>query len=341
MKSAVLYGKCDLRVEDFPVPSVGPRQVLIRVKACGVCGTDVHIFHGDKGSADITPPIILGHELAGVITEVGVEVTKYHVGDRVCIDPSYCCDTCEFCRRGEAHYCPERRGYGSRMNGGFAQFCAVHERQLYRLGENTTFEQGAMAEPVACCLHGIDLCGIKAGHQVLVIGGGMIGLIMVQLARLAGAAKVALIATGEGQRAMGRKLGADVCIDPAAQDAAAVLRESGMHWVNTVIECVGKPETVLQAIDLAGRGATVMIFGLTKPDETVPINPFLMFRKELTLKTSFINPYTQQRALDLIDSGRLDVTSMVCPPRPLEDLAEILASREVRRKGKYIISPEL
>ena len=322
------------------MPKVGPKDVLIQVKACGVCGTDVHIYEGDKGAAEVTPPTILGHEFSGVIAEVGSEVTNYKAGDRVCIDPNCYCGACEPCRNGVVHYCEHMIGYGTTVNGGFAEYCAVNERQVYKLGDNTSFEQGAMTEPVACCLHGMDMCEIRPGHQVVVIGGGMIGLLMLQLSRLAGAAKVALLEPVESKREVGKKLGADICIDPIHEDVKARLKEVGMTWVNTVIECVGRPSTIEQAIDIAGNKAVVMMFGLTKPDETISVKPFEIFRKELVLKASYINPYTQKRALDLIDSGRLDVSSMVYEVADLDELADILSNPELRAKGKYIISPE-
>ena len=340
MKSAVFYGKHDLRVEEHEMPKVGPKDVLIQVKACGVCGTDVHIYEGDKGAAEVTPPTILGHEFSGVIAEVGSEVTNYKAGDRVCIDPNCYCGACEPCRNGVVHYCEHMIGYGTTVNGGFAEYCAVNERQVYKLGDNTSFEQGAMTEPVACCLHGMAMCEIRPGHQVVVIGGGMIGLLMLQLSRLAGAAKVALLEPVESKREVGKKLGADICIDPIHEDVKARLKEEGMTWVNTVIECVGRPSTIEQAIDIAGNKAVVMMFGLTKPDETISVKPFEIFRKELVLKASYINPYTQKRALDLIDSGRLDVSSMVYEVADLDELADILSNPELRAKGKYIISPE-
>lgn len=339
MKSAVFYGKHDLRVEEHEMPKVGPKDVLIQVKACGVCGTDVHIYEGDKGAAEVTPPTILGHEFSGVIAEVGSEVTNYKAGDRVCIDPNCYCGACEPCRNGVVHYCEHMIGYGTTVNGGFAEYCAVNERQVYKLGDNTSFEQGAMTEPVACCLHGMDMCEIRPGHQVVVIGGGMIGLLMLQLSSLAGAAKVALLEPVESKREVGKKLGADICIDPIHEDVKARLKEVGMTWVNTVIECVGRPSTIEQAIDIAGNKAVVMMFGLTKPDETISVKPFEIFRKELVLKASYINPYTQKRALDLIDSGRLDVSSMVYEVADLDELADILSNPELRAKGKYIISP--
>lgn len=340
MKSAVFYGKHDLRVEDHERPQVGPEDVLIQVKACGICGTDVHIFEGDKGAAEVTPPTILGHEFSGVVAETGAEVTAYKVGDRVCIDPNCYCGACGPCRNGVAHYCEHMIGYGTTVDGGFAEYCAVNERQVYKLGDQTSFEQGAMAEPVACCLHGMDLCEIRPGHQVVVIGGGMIGLLMLQLAKLAGAAKVALLEPVENKREVGKKLGADICIDPIHEDVKQRLKEAGITWVNTVIECVGRPGTIEQAIDIAGNKAVVMMFGLTKPDETIAVKPFEIFKKELELKASYINPYTQKRALDLIDSGRLDVSSMVYEVRGLDKLGEILGSPKLRANGKYIISPE-
>lgn len=340
MKSAVFYGKHDLRVENSPMPKVGPEDILIQVKACGICGTDVHIYEGDKGAAEVTPPTILGHEFSGVIAEVGSNVTKYKVGDRVCIDPNCYCGKCDFCRNGIAHYCTDMIGYGTTVNGGFAEYCSVNQRQVYKLGDNTTFEQGAMTEPVACCLHGMDMCNIHPGSNVVVIGGGMIGLLMLQLSKLAGAARVALLEPVESKRVVAKKLGADILIDPINENVEEELKKAGMTWVNTVIECVGKTATIQQAIDIVGNKGTVMMFGLTKPDDTIEVKPFQIFQKEIELKSSFINPYTQKRALDLIDSGRLDVSSMVYAVESLENLADILSSPELRAKGKYIISPE-
>ena len=340
MKSAVFYGKHDMRVEESPMPKVGAEDVLIQVKACGICGTDVHIYEGDKGAAEVTPPTILGHEFSGVVAEVGSAVTNVKVGDRVCIDPNCYCGTCDFCRNGIAHYCTDMIGYGTTVNGVFAEYCSVNQRQVYKLGDHTTFEQGAMTEPVACCLHGMDMCNIHPGSSVVIIGGGMIGLLMLQLARLAGAARTALLEPVASKREVAKKLGADVCIDPIHEDVKAALAAAGMTWVNTVIECVGRTSTIEQAIDIVGNKGTVMMFGLTKPDDTISLKPFEVFQKEIELKASYINPYTQKRALELIDSGRLDVSSMVYAVESLDNLAEILAKPELRANGKYIISPE-
>lgn len=340
MKSAVFYGKHDLRVEQSSTPAPGPKEVLIEVKACGICGTDIHIYEGDKGAAEVNPPTILGHEFSGIIAGIGSEVKGFHVGDRVCIDPNCYCGACDFCRNGEVHFCEHMIGYGTTENGGFAEYCTVNESQVYPLGEHTTFEQGAMAEPVACCLHGIDLCDIQPGYQVVIIGGGMIGMLMLQLAKLAGASKIALLEPIEKKRMMGEKLGADICIDPLHENVKERLKDAGITWVRTVIECAGLPPTMEQAIDLAGNKGTVMMFGLTKPDAQISVKPFQLFQKELTLKASYINPCTQQRALQLIDSGRLDVQSMVCKTIHLEQLEDVLSNPALRAEGKYIVIPE-
>lgn len=339
MKSAVFYGKHDLRIEQRTTPEPGSKEVLIQVKACGICGTDIHIYEGDKGAAEVNPPTILGHEFSGVIKETGSSVTKFRAGDRVCIDPNCYCGACDFCRNGEVHFCEHMIGYGTTKNGGFAEYCVVNESQVYLLGDNTTYEQGAMAEPVACCLHGMDMCDIRPGYQVVVIGGGMIGMLMLQLAKLAGAAKVALLEPVEKKRDMGRQLGADICIDPLHEDVKARLEGAGMTWIRTVIECAGLPSTMEQAIGLVGKKGTVMMFGLTKPDAEIAVKPFQIFQKELTLRASYINPCTQHRALQLIDSGRLDVQSMVHRTIGLEELEGILSNPALRAEGKYIVIP--
>lgn len=339
MKSAVFYGKHDLRIEERPMPTVGPNDLLVEVHACGVCGTDVHIYEGDKGAADCPPNTVLGHEFAGKVVQIGENVIDFAVGDRVCVDPNDWCGECYFCREGVAHFCERMKGIGTTRDGGFAQYVSVPKKQAYRFTDRITYAQAAMTEPVACCLHGIDLCEIRPSSVVMVIGGGMIGLIMVQLAKLAGARTVILLEPVESKRALGAKLGADLCIDSLREDVSAVLEAQQIKQVDVVIECVGLPATICQAIELAGKHSTVMMFGLTKPDDTIPLKPFEIFQKEITLKSSFINPYTQGRAIALIDAGKIDVSSMVCELASLEKLPAILSDPSLRRLGKYIIDP--
>ncbi len=339
MKSSVFYSKHNMAIEEREIPTPACNEVLINVKACGICGTDVHIYEGDKGSADVNKPTILGHEFAGIITAVGDKVSSLKVGDRVTVDPNWYCGNCTPCRDGVVHYCENMLSYGVTLDGGFAEYCTVNEKVVYKLGENTNYLQGAMVEPLGCCLHGIDMCDIKAGDKVVVIGGGMIGLLMLQLAKLEGASKVALFEPVEAKREVALKMGADIVINPIEQDAKAALAEAGFDRVNVVIECVGNPKTIAQAIDIAGYKSIVMMFGLTKPDETVAVKPFELFKKEIVLKASFINPCTHQRALDLINNGRIDVESMIYSVAGLSELEEILKTPALRAKGKYLIDP--
>lgn len=338
MKAAVFYGKNDLRVEEVEMPKISsPDDVLIKVHSCGICGTDMHIFDGDEGAAKTPSGTVLGHEFSGEIIAVGDNVKSVAVGDMVCVDPNQLCNNCDYCRNGIGHFCEDMVGIGTTVNGGFAEYCVVPLSQVHKFDDSISYSQAAMTEPVACCLHGIDMCDIEPGATVAIIGGGMIGLLMLQLAKLKGAAKLIMIEPIAEKRAIAEKLGADITIDPFNQDVFEALSQNNISRINTVIECVGRPGTMKQAIDIAGKKSTVMMFGLTKPDDTIEIKPFEFFKKEITLKASFINPYTQQRALSLINSGKIDVASMIYKEIPVTELPELLSDKKNRAAGKYIV----
>lgn len=338
MKAAVFYGKNDLSVEERPIPEIRPDEVLVRVHACGICGTDVHIFCGDEGAAPTPRNTVLGHEFSGEVVKVGTDVCSVTVGDRVCVDPNRLCGRCAFCRRGIGHFCTAMTGIGTTVDGGFAEYCAVPVSQVYRISERLSYVQAAMAEPVSCCLHGIELCNLHCGDTVMIIGCGMIGLIMLQLVKLSGAATVIAIEPVKEKREHALRLGADLVIDPTAEDIPALLCRKGLQQIDAVIECVGKPETIEQAISLAGKHSTVMMFGLTRPDAEIRIKPFEFFKKEIILKASYINPYTFSAAVGLLESGKLDVVSMICRTAPLEELPGILSDTAKRSAGKYVIT---
>ena len=324
MKAAVFYGKGDIRVEnDFPTPEVRENEVLIRVKACGVCGTDVHIFSGAQGATECNPPVILGHEFAGVVEKVGSAVTRVKVGQHVTANPNISCESCAQCRMGNPHFCDDMAATGVNYNGGFAEYCVVLEKQVFVLPDELPFEQAAMCEPVSCCLHGIDLSEIRCGDTVMIVGGGTIGMIMLQLARMSGATRIVLLETNEKRFELAKSLGAELALNPLRDDVAAALREHGMDDIRVVIECVGRPETVEYAIRYAGKAATVMIFGLTDPDCAIPYKPFEAFKKELTIKTSFVNPNTQGRAAEIIASGRLKLEELISDRVPLSEIDQV------------------
>lgn len=339
MKAAVFYGYHDLRVEERKLTPPAPGEVRIRVKACGVCGTDVHIYEGDQGSVSVLPPLIIGHEFAGIVDEVGAGVSTLRPGDHVCADPNIVCGGCDPCREGNTNFCENIVGVGTMADGGFAEFCTLPERAFYSYS-NLDFVQAAMCEPLACCLHGTDLAGIRPGSHVLIIGGGAIGLIMVQLARLCGAAGVALLEPDKAKRALGRTLGADAALNPLCENVPDALVRLGLRRIDVTIECVGLPETMRNAVEYTSKGGTVLWFGLTKPGVTIAVYPFDdIFRKELTIKGSFINPKTQKRAISLLEARRVDVTSLIGACLPLDEINRAFTEPGLRSRGKVVILP--
>ena len=336
MKAAVYHGPGDLRVEEVPVRKLKDNEVKIQVKYCGICGTDIHIFHGDGGCCDVTPPLVPGHEFSGVVAEVGAGVKAVKVGDRVTGDPNDMCGECYFCKNGMQHFCKNNIGIGTTVDGGFAEYVIMREKQVYKLSDELNFIEAAMAEPISCCLHGIDLCNIKAGDTVLVIGGGPIGMIMMQLAKNAGASKVIMSEPVEEKREQALKLGATKTIDPLHEDVEAVLAEYCEN-VNVVIECVGNVHTQADAVRFAGKGATIMYFGLAAPEESFPIRPDDIFKKELHITSSYINPYSFERAIQILESGTVELESLITNVVPLDDIADVFTKPEYRRTGKVMI----
>lgn len=336
MKAAVYHGPGDLRVEEVPVRKLKDNEVKIQVKYCGICGTDIHIFHGDGGCCDVTPPLVPGHEFSGVVAEVGSKVKTVKVGDRVTGDPNDMCGECYFCKNGMQHFCKNNIGIGTTVDGGFAEYVIMREKQVYKVSDDLSFIEAAMTEPISCCLHGIDLCNIKAGDTVLVIGGGPIGMIMMQLAKNAGASKVIMSEPVEEKREQALKLGATKTIDPLHEDVEAVLAEYCEN-VNVVIECVGNVHTQADAVRFAGRGATIMYFGLAAPEESFPIRPDDIFKKELHITSSYINPYSFERAIQILESGTVELESLITNVVPLDDIADVFTKPEYRRTGKVMI----
>ncbi|HHX66315.1 MAG TPA: zinc-dependent alcohol dehydrogenase family protein [Chloroflexi bacterium] len=320
MKAAVFYGRSDLRIEEREDPHPEPGEVLIRVAACGICGTDRHIYHGEF---DTTPPVIIGHEYAGEIVALGEGVTDLAVGDRVAVDPNMACGVCRSCRRGEIHLCENLTALGVDVDGGFAELCRVPRSQCYRLPASVSAPEGAMVEPLACCVHGIDLAEIQAGDTVAVIGGGAIGQMLAQLARLRGAGRLVLSDPLAARREMALSLGVDIVVDPMNEDPLAPggALEGG---ADVVIEAVGSVHTNAQALTWAARGGTVLWFGVTPPGQTVAVEPNLLFQKELTIRGALVNPYTHARALALLGSGQVRVEPLITRTIGLDELPDVL-----------------
>ena len=337
MNAARFWGKGRLIVEDVPARAPGDHEVQIGVRYCGVCGTDEHIYNGEKGSAEVAPPVTLGHEFSGDVLKVGAGVTDFKHGDRVSVDPNSYCGKCYFCSRGMKHLCKHMVGLGTALDGGFAETITVDEKLVHRIPDALSYEAAAMAEPLSCCLHGIDLTDIQAGQTVMIVGTGSIGLMMVQLARVRGASAVIAVEPNAARREKAIKLGAAFGIDPVTDDTGAILAFHGVENVDRVIDCAGLVSTAEYAVRWAGRGAVVMLFGLTGPDDAMTLKPFEVFQKELTIKGCFVNPDTFSRSIALLSAGVVRTEEIISDIIPLTDIARVFEERLYAREGKVLI----
>ena len=340
MKASRFLGNKTFAVTDLPTPHAGPGELVLRNQVCGVCGTDVHIYHGEPGSADVNPPVVLGHEYSGEVVEVGEGVTGFAVGDHVTVDPNIYCGHCVYCQNGKKQLCPSMEAIGVTRDGGFAQYSLIPASQAFKLEPTVPWEAAAMAEPLACCLHGIDLAGIQVGDKVCVVGGGAICLLMVQLAKLSGASQIVLSEPNEKRRQVGLQLGANAAIDPTRPDAQEAFAQVLGGGANVVIECVGNVPAVKSAFQFAGKGATVLLFSVPKVDATFDLPLFDVYKKELTIKGSFVNPDTHARAVALINSGKVDFGPIITHRFPLDQLPEAIAMQMSDASIKVVVEAQ-
>ncbi len=304
-----------LGLVNTPKPELRPHGLLVRVAASGICGTDPHILHG-LYPANL--PLIPGHEYAGVVEAVGDGIDGFAPGDHVAVDPNIVCGVCDFCRRGKVHLCKNLVALGVNIPGGFAEFCLVPVSQAYKIPKSLPLAHAALAEPVACCLRGVDLSGIVSGDVVLIFGAGPMGAIILQLARMQGASHVIVVDPQERRRKRASALGASWTIDPGKQDAVQAVRDQYPDGVNVVFDCSGNIAAVRQTLQAVMRGGTVMLYGVCHKDANLEVNPFWVNDNEITIRGSYNNPNTMARALDLLVSGRLDAGAVVTHRIPLE-----------------------
>lgn len=340
MKASRFLGNKTFAVADLSTPHAGPGELVLRNQVCGVCGTDVHIYHGEPGSADVNPPVVLGHEYSGEVVEVGEGVTGFAVGDHVTVDPNIYCGHCAYCQNGKKQLCPSMEAIGVTRDGGFAQYSLIPASQAFKLEPTVPWEAAAMAEPLACCLHGIDLAGIQVGDKVCVVGGGAIGLLMVQLAKLSGASQIVLSEPNEKRRQVGLQLGANAAIDPTRPDAQEAFAQVLGGGANVVVECVGNVPAVKSAFQFAGKGATVLLFSVPKVDATFDLPLFDVYKKELTIKGSFVNPDTHARAVALINSGKVDFGPIITHRFTLDQLPEAIAMQMSDASIKVVVEAQ-
>ena len=266
---------------------------------------------------------------------------KLVVGDHVAIDPNIYCGECHYCHKGKKQLCTNLFAIGVNRDGGFADYCYAPQAQCYKMNKDIPLAHGAMAEPLACCIHGIDRANIQVGDTVCVIGGGAIGLLMVQLAKLSGASRVILSEPVALRQEIGLSVGADWAVDPVHESLTDRIRELlGEDGVDVVIECVGNPVATTQAFEAAKRGTTVLLFSVPKPGTTHPLSLEDVFQKELTVVGSIINPDTHQRAVDLINSGRIQLEPLITHRFPVEQVKEAILAQMGSESIKVIVGRE-
>ena len=336
MKSVVFKGPNRCAVETKPDPSPGPDDVIVKVRASGICGTDIHMFDGD---IPIDYPMTPGHEFSGIVAAAGERVDTVNIGDRVAIDPTLTCGACYYCKRGKQHFCLNWEAIGVIRDGGFAELCKVPSKSVYALPDTVAFEEGAMLEPLSCCLHGIDRAGIELADTVLIIGGGAIGLMIVQLAKLAGAKKTILSEPSPGRRDAGRALGVDLVVDPIADNLKEIVADATFDGADVIFECTGLPEPTRESLDLAAKGGRIIWFGVANAESTVEISSYTIFDRELSIAGSFINPNTVSRALDILGAKAIQLAPLISTTLGLGDIERALQLHRQKEGLKIMLEP--
>lgn len=329
MKAVRLYATGDLRLTECDIPTPGPGDIVIRVEAAGICGTDRHLFNGEFPCA---PPVTLGHEFSGIITARGAGV-DLPLGTRVTCDPNCPCGTCPMCRAGKPNLCPKNRAIGIHDDGGFATYAKLPAHRAHVLPATLNPLYGAFCEPLACTLHGLDLGAPNAGERVIVLGGGVIGQLAVQLAKLAGA-EVMLVTRQATKRRLAEDMGANITATTIAQ--AHALWPQG---ASLVLECAGVPETMAHAPSLCTAGGRVVILGVLAQGAKINIEPFDLLFREISLLYSFLNPFTQARAADLIANGTVQVAPLISRQIPLDQAIQTISQPPLPDDVKVLILP--
>lgn len=337
MRALLFYTPGNIEVKELNIPKLKDNEILIHIEGCGVCGTDFHIFNGEAPSAQ---PVVLGHEFTGFVIDRG-NSSSFKELDRVVVDPNIYCGHCYYCRKGEINFCRNLKALGVTLNGGMSQSAIVPVSQAYKIPEELEYRKAIFTEPVSCCIHGINQSSILPGDKVAIVGSGTIGLIMLQLAKLRGAAEVTVIDPLQSKRLLAQQLGADFQFNPEDPQFLEHYNDLSSGGADVVIECVGKSSAVETSLRIARKGATVVVFGLAGPNDFMKLYLQSFFHKEISLKSSLLNPYTFQAAVDLIVSGKLKLDALK-PEQVSLTYEEILGmfTKPVNESViKYMITP--
>jgi L-iditol 2-dehydrogenase len=320
MKALLLSKYRLLEIAEVPMPAVGAGEVLIRVGACGICGSDVHGYDGSSGRR--IPPIVMGHEAAGRIAALGAGVTGLAEGDRVTFDSTIYCGACGYCRRGEVNLCDHRQVLGVSCGdysraGAFAEFVTVPARVVYKLPESISFAEAAMLEAVAVAIHAVSLAEISAESTALVVGAGTIGVLILQALRAAGCRRVSVSDVDATRLKMAKELGAADVLSAKEDTVAHILQRTGGAGVDVAMEAVGRNETVSAAIASVRKGGTVVLVGNISPDVTFPLQKVVT--RQIRLQGSCASAGEYPQAISLMASGAIRVKPLITAIAPLAD----------------------
>jgi len=320
MKALVLEEYNRFAYKDVPDPEVGPGEVLIAVKACGICGSDVHGMDGSSGRRQ--PPIIMGHEAAGLVAEVGEVVEGWKPGQRVTFDSTIYCGTCWHCRRGEINLCDNRRVLGVscdkyRQHGAFAEYVAVPAHILYALPDGVGFPQATMVEALSVVVHAVRRTPVELNDSAVVVGAGTIGLLAVQVLKAFGCSPVIAADIDEGRLEWARRLGADALIDSGNTEVGVEVRKHAARGVDVAVEAVGVAASLQDAVAALRRGGSLTVIGNLKPSVEFPLQSVVT--REISVNGSCASSGEYPTCLELIGRGAVDVDAMISATAPLAE----------------------
>ncbi|MBL8234232.1 MAG: galactitol-1-phosphate 5-dehydrogenase [Bryobacterales bacterium] len=321
MKALLLKQYMELEYTDVPAPQIGPEEVLVRVRAVGICGSDVHGLDGSTGRR--IPPLVMGHEAAGVISEVGSAVTEWKPGDRVTFDSTVSCGKCHFCRAGKVNLCENRQVLGVscgdyRRNGAFAEYVAVPQNILYRLPDALSFEHAALIEAVSIAVHAVNLTPITLGDSAVVIGSGMIGLLTIQAARVAGCSQVFAVDLDDNKLALAKQMGADEVFNARNADVVKEIQaRTNGRGADVALEAVGATDPIRTAIQAVRKGGTVTLIGNITPKIELPLQQVVT--REIRLQGTCGSAGEYPACIDLLVKGMIKVDPIISAKVPLEE----------------------
>lgn len=321
MKALLLTEYKHLEVTEMPTPEIGDDDVLVRVQACGICGSDVHGYDGSSGRR--VPPLVMGHEASGVVAAVGKNVRDFQEGDRVTFDSTVYCGKCFFCRRGDINLCDNRNVLGVstgeyRRHGAFAEFIAVPQHIVYRLPDNLSFEEAALIESVSIAFHAVNRTPVRIGDTAVVVGTGMIGLLVVQTLRLAGCGRIIAVDIDDFKLERAREFGADEGLNSKKVDVAAeVAARTGGRGADIALEVVGATASIQTAISAVRKGGAVTLVGNLAPKVELPLQAVVT--REITLNGTCSSRGEYPQCIDAMARGAINVKPLISATASLEE----------------------